>query len=123
MRCRRSGPTGYRKTLAELRELPTRALRDLDFNRGELAAFAHRAVYGPDEGRDGATIAPSSSGPTERNLTMAHAINLNAYVDRAGGLFTRLRQSFADYRACLAIHEQLDSVSRLKLAMLCCRRL
>jgi uncharacterized protein YjiS (DUF1127 family) len=36
----------YRKTLAELRDLPTRALRDLDFNRGDLAAIAHREVYG-----------------------------------------------------------------------------
>ena len=36
----------YRQTLAELRELPTRALRDLDFNRGDLAAIAHREVYG-----------------------------------------------------------------------------
>jgi uncharacterized protein YjiS (DUF1127 family) len=36
----------YRQTLAELRNLPTRALRDLDFNRGDLAAIAHRDVYG-----------------------------------------------------------------------------
>ena len=36
----------YRKTLAELRDLPTRALRDLDFNRGDLATIAHRDVYG-----------------------------------------------------------------------------
>ena len=36
----------YRKTLAELRDLPTRALRDLDFNRGDLATIAHREVYG-----------------------------------------------------------------------------
>ena len=36
----------YRKTLAELRGLPSRALRDLDFNRGDLAAIAYRAVYG-----------------------------------------------------------------------------
>jgi uncharacterized protein YjiS (DUF1127 family) len=36
----------YRKTLAELRDLPTRALRDLDFKRGDLAAIADREVYG-----------------------------------------------------------------------------
>ena len=36
----------YRKTLAALRDLPTRALRDLDFNRGDLATIAHREVYG-----------------------------------------------------------------------------
>jgi uncharacterized protein YjiS (DUF1127 family) len=36
----------YRKTLAELRDLPTRALRDLDFNRGDLATIAPREVYG-----------------------------------------------------------------------------
>jgi uncharacterized protein YjiS (DUF1127 family) len=36
----------YRKTLAELRDLPIRALRDLDFNRGDLATIAHREVYG-----------------------------------------------------------------------------
>ena len=36
----------YRKTLAELRDLPPRALRDLDFNRGDLATIAHRDVYG-----------------------------------------------------------------------------
>ena len=36
----------YRKTLAELRDLPARALRDLDFNRGDLATIAHREVYG-----------------------------------------------------------------------------
>ena len=36
----------YRKALAELRDLPTRALRDLDFNRGDLATIAHREVYG-----------------------------------------------------------------------------
>jgi uncharacterized protein YjiS (DUF1127 family) len=36
----------YRKTLAELRYLPTRALRDLDFNRGDLVTIAPREVYG-----------------------------------------------------------------------------
>ena len=36
----------YRRTLAELRDLPTRALRDLDFTRGDLATIAHREVYG-----------------------------------------------------------------------------
>jgi uncharacterized protein YjiS (DUF1127 family) len=38
--------TTYRETLAELRDLPTRALRDLDFDRGDLATIAHREVYG-----------------------------------------------------------------------------
>ena len=36
----------HRKTLAELRNLSTWALRDLDFNRGDLATIAHREVYG-----------------------------------------------------------------------------
>ena len=36
----------YRRTLAELRDLPTRALRDLDFKRGDLATIAHRDVNG-----------------------------------------------------------------------------
>ena len=36
----------YRKTLAELQDLPTCALRDLDFNRGDLATIADREVYG-----------------------------------------------------------------------------
>jgi uncharacterized protein YjiS (DUF1127 family) len=36
----------YRKTLAELRDLPTRTLPDLDLNRGDLATIAHREVYG-----------------------------------------------------------------------------
>jgi uncharacterized protein YjiS (DUF1127 family) len=36
----------YRKTLAELRDLPTRALRDLDYNRGDLATIARREVFG-----------------------------------------------------------------------------
>lgn len=36
----------YRATLAELRDLPTRALRDLGFDRDDLATIARRAVYG-----------------------------------------------------------------------------
>ena len=36
----------YRMTLAELPDLPTRALRDLDFTRGDLATISHREVYG-----------------------------------------------------------------------------
>ena len=28
------------------RQMPTRALRDLDFNRGDLATIAHCEVYG-----------------------------------------------------------------------------
>ena len=38
--------TTYRATLAELRDLPSRALRDIDLNRGELAQIARREVYG-----------------------------------------------------------------------------
>jgi uncharacterized protein YjiS (DUF1127 family) len=49
---------------------------------------------------------------------MAHAINLNAYADHAEqpGLFARLRQSFGDYRAYLAISEELDALSDRELA-------
>jgi uncharacterized protein YjiS (DUF1127 family) len=49
---------------------------------------------------------------------MAHAINLNAYADHADrpGLFARLQQSFADYRAYLAMHEELDALSDRELA-------
>jgi uncharacterized protein YjiS (DUF1127 family) len=36
----------YRRTLAELRGLSPRMLRDLNFNRGDLSAIAHREVYG-----------------------------------------------------------------------------
>ncbi len=36
----------YRRTLAELRSLSPRMLRDLDLDRRDLRAFAHRAVYG-----------------------------------------------------------------------------
>lgn len=36
----------YRRTRAALRDLPARTLRDLDFNRGDLSAIAHREVYG-----------------------------------------------------------------------------
>jgi uncharacterized protein YjiS (DUF1127 family) len=36
----------YRATLAELRDLPPRALRDLGFDRDDLATIARRAVYG-----------------------------------------------------------------------------
>ncbi len=46
---------------------------------------------------------------------MAHAINLNAHADLPG-LFARLRQSFADYRAYLAMHEELDALSDRELA-------
>jgi uncharacterized protein YjiS (DUF1127 family) len=56
---------------------------------------------------------------------MAHAINLNAYADHAEqpGLFARLRQGFADYRAYLAIHEELDALSDRELADLGLSRL
>jgi uncharacterized protein YjiS (DUF1127 family) len=49
---------------------------------------------------------------------MAHAINLNAYADHAEqpGLFARLRQSFADYRAYLAIYEELNALRDRELA-------
>ena len=36
----------YRKTLAELRNLPTRALRDMNLDRVDLATIARRAAYG-----------------------------------------------------------------------------
>ena len=36
----------FRRTLAELRGLSPRVLRDLNFNRGDLSAIAHREVYG-----------------------------------------------------------------------------
>jgi uncharacterized protein YjiS (DUF1127 family) len=36
----------YRRTLAELRGLSSRVLRDLDFHRGDLSAIARREVYG-----------------------------------------------------------------------------
>lgn len=36
----------YRKMLAALRDVPTLAVRDLDSNRRDLAAIAHRKVYG-----------------------------------------------------------------------------
>lgn len=36
----------YRRTLAELRDLPAGSLRDLGFARTDLAALARRAVYG-----------------------------------------------------------------------------
>jgi uncharacterized protein YjiS (DUF1127 family) len=49
---------------------------------------------------------------------MAHAIDLNAYADHADqpGLVARLRQSFADYRAYLAVHEELNALSDRELA-------
>ncbi|MFO1207878.1 MAG: DUF1127 domain-containing protein [Amaricoccus sp.] len=36
----------YRRTLAELRDLSPRMLRDLDFDRANLSAIARREVYG-----------------------------------------------------------------------------
>ena len=36
----------YRRTLSELRGLSARMLRDLNFDRGDLGAIAHREVYG-----------------------------------------------------------------------------
>ena len=36
----------YRRTLAELRDLSPRLLRDLEFDRANLSAIAHREVYG-----------------------------------------------------------------------------
>ena len=48
---------------------------------------------------------------------MAHAVNLNAYADRAeqSGFFARLRQSFADYREYLATHDELNVLSDREL--------
>jgi uncharacterized protein YjiS (DUF1127 family) len=56
---------------------------------------------------------------------MAHAINLNAYADHAeqSGLFARLRQSFADYRAYLATYDELNALSDRELADLDLSRL
>lgn len=36
----------YRRTLAELSDLSDRALRDLNFDRGDLSTIARRNVYG-----------------------------------------------------------------------------
>lgn len=36
----------YRRTLAELRDLSSRALQDLDLSRADLPAIARRDVYG-----------------------------------------------------------------------------
>ncbi len=49
---------------------------------------------------------------------MAHANNLNAYVDYAEqpGIFVRLRQAIADQRAYLETYEELDALSDRALA-------
>lgn len=56
---------------------------------------------------------------------MAHAIDLNAYADHAeqSGLFARLRQSFADYRAYLVTYDELNALSDRELADLDLSRL
>jgi uncharacterized protein YjiS (DUF1127 family) len=49
---------------------------------------------------------------------MAHAINLNAaahYVEQPS-FFTRLRQSFADYRKYRTTYEELNALSGRQLA-------
>lgn len=49
---------------------------------------------------------------------MAHAINLNAYVDYAEqpGIFARLRQIFADYRQYQATYAELNALNDRELA-------
>jgi len=56
---------------------------------------------------------------------MAHAINLNAYADYADqpGIFARLRQRFADYRAYVATYDELNVLSDRELADLDLSRL
>jgi uncharacterized protein YjiS (DUF1127 family) len=56
---------------------------------------------------------------------MAHAISLNAYADFAErpGLFARLRQAVADYRAYRAIHDELNALTDRELADLDLSRL
>ena len=56
---------------------------------------------------------------------MAHAINLNAYADYAEqpGIFSRLRQSFADHRKYLAIYNELNVLSDRELTDLGLSRL
>jgi len=49
---------------------------------------------------------------------MAHAINLNTYADFADqpGIFARLRQRFAEYRAYLATYDELNALNDRELA-------
>lgn len=56
---------------------------------------------------------------------MAHAINLNDYADHnvQTGFFARLRKSLSNYRAYLAVHEELDALSDRDLADLGLSRL
>jgi uncharacterized protein YjiS (DUF1127 family) len=51
-------------------------------------------------------------------MTMAHAINLNAYADHAEqpGIFARLRQSFDNRRAYLATYDELNALNDRELA-------
>lgn len=51
-------------------------------------------------------------------MTMAHAINLNAYADYAEqpGIFARLRQAFDDHRKYLATYNDLNALSHRELA-------
>jgi uncharacterized protein YjiS (DUF1127 family) len=58
-------------------------------------------------------------------LTVAHAINLNAYADYAEqpGIFPRLRQAFADHRNYLATYDELNALSDRELADLSLSRL
>ena len=52
---------------------------------------------------------------TERNLTMAHAINLNAYAEQPG-ILAGIRQAIADHRAYLATFGELNALSDRELA-------
>ena len=56
---------------------------------------------------------------------MAYDIHRNAYLDYAEqpGIFARLRQSFADYRAYLATYDELNALSDRELADLDLSRL
>ena len=56
---------------------------------------------------------------------MAHAINLNTYADFADqpGIFARLHQRFAEYRAYLATYDELNALSDRELADLDLSRL
>jgi uncharacterized protein YjiS (DUF1127 family) len=49
---------------------------------------------------------------------MAPAINLNTYADFADqpGIFARLRQRFAEYRAYLATYDELNVLNDRQLA-------
>jgi uncharacterized protein YjiS (DUF1127 family) len=63
-------------------------------------------------------LRPSSRDHLKRTLTMAHAINLNAYADydEQSGIFARLRQAFAAHREYLATYDELNALNDRDLA-------